>query len=99
MVKNPFVILIELFVGLSQQTWDTITFSLSKLWEFLQALSYYASQNLGLAILSALFASVVTYFVLKHVYTQIPMKLIYYAIIAIFTIVIVLIILGSMFPV
>ncbi|MEK6909785.1 MAG: hypothetical protein AABW61_01775, partial [Candidatus Aenigmatarchaeota archaeon] len=60
MVNNPFLILFELIVGVAQQEWDTVTFTLSKLWEFLVSLSYYSSQNLPIAILSAVFASVVT---------------------------------------
>ncbi|MBI2542703.1 MAG: hypothetical protein HYW24_00760 [Candidatus Aenigmarchaeota archaeon] len=96
MVKNPFIILVELLFGLAQQTWDTITFSLSKLWELIISLSYYASQNLLLAIGSVIFGSIVAYFVFKRVFKEIPFKLIWYAIVAIAVLIAVVIIAGSM---
>jgi len=97
MVKNPFLILFELVVGVAKQEWDTITFTLSKLWEFLVSLSYYSSQNPALAILSAVFASVVTYFVLKFLLKRTPLKLILIVGFFIVLIAVVLILLGSIF--
>lgn len=95
MVKNPFVILFELIVGVAQQEWDTITFTLSKLWEFLVSLSYYSSQNPALAILSAVFASLVTYFVLKFLLKRTPLKSILIVGGIIILIAVVLVLLGS----
>lgn len=97
MVMNPFVILFELIIGVAQQEWDTITFTLSKLWEFLVSLSYYSSQNLPIAILSAVFASIVTYFVLKYLFKRTPIKLILTVALGIIVIAVILILLGSIF--
>lgn len=94
MVKNPLVILLELVLGIAERTWEEIMFVLSKLWEFLVSLSYYSTQNLPLAILSAVLASVVTYFVLKYVFKRIPIKLISTIIIAIVVIFVVLMLIG-----
>ncbi|MBI2005373.1 MAG: hypothetical protein HYS80_01265 [Candidatus Aenigmarchaeota archaeon] len=95
MVKNPFVILLELMAGIAQRTWEEITFVLSKLWEFLVSLSYYSTQNLPLAILSAVFALAVTYFVLKYVFRRIPIKLIFTIIFAIVVIFVSILVLGA----
>lgn len=94
MAKNPLVILLELVVGFVQRTWEEITFVLSKLWEFLVSLSYYSTQNLPLAILSAVLASVVTYFTLKYVFKRIPFKLILIVVGAIIVIFVVLMLIG-----
>ena len=94
MVKNPLIILIELIVGITQRTWEEITFVLSKLWEFLVSLSYYSTQNLPLAIFSAVLASVVTYFTLKYVFRKIPFKLILTVIGAILVIFVSLMLIG-----
>lgn len=97
MVTNPFVILFELIVGVAQQEWDTIVFVLSKLWEFLVSLSYYSSQSPMLAVLSAVFASAVTYFVLKYLFKRTPIKLILMVVFGIVIIGVILILLGSIF--
>ncbi|MBI1979038.1 MAG: hypothetical protein HYS62_03200 [Candidatus Aenigmarchaeota archaeon] len=94
MVKNPLVILLELILGIAERMWEEITFVLSKLWEFLQALSYYSTQNLPLAIFSAVLASVVTYFTLKYVFRRIPFKLILIVIGAIVVIFVALMLIG-----
>ncbi|MBU5537296.1 MAG: hypothetical protein QXO57_00590 [Candidatus Aenigmatarchaeota archaeon] len=94
MVKNPFLILLELVLGIAQRTWEEIIFVLSKLWEFLQALSYYSTQNLPLAIFSAVLASAVTYFTLKYVFKKIPFKLILIVIGALIVTFIALIVIG-----
>lgn len=94
MVKNPLLILLELVIGLAERTWDEIIFVLSKLWEFLQALSYYSANNLPLAILSAVVASVVTYFTFKYLFRRIPFKFIFTIIIAIIMIFVALIVIG-----
>ena len=97
MVNNPFLILFELIVGVAQQEWDTVTFTLSKLWEFLVSLSYYSSENPVMAVLSAVFAAAVTYFVLKYLFKRTPIKFILTLAFGIVILAVILILLGSIF--